>query len=126
METSILIARIFGILYMSLGIGMLLNSNIYKTIFVNLLENTSVLIFGGVLAIVMGVSMITYHNYWNSDWTVIVTIIGWIALFKGILLLILPGKFVFFKPLLASDNFYKLLGPFALIFGLVLGYFSFF
>jgi hypothetical protein len=127
METSILISKIIGVIYLSFGVGLLFNRNYYKTELPKLLENTSYLIFGGFIAIIIGIFIIENHNYWVKNWTVVITLIGWIALLKGIGLLAFPSSFSSYKTLLNSELFYKILGPIVLIFGLIfmyLGYFN--
>ena len=90
METSIIIAKIMGIIYVSFGIGLLLNGEFYKREIPKMVENTSFLMLGGFLAIVFGVFIVEYHNRWEGNWTVIITIIGWVALLKGVSLIAFP------------------------------------
>jgi len=126
MELSILIAKIIGIIYLSFGVGLLLNQQFYKNEIPKLLENTAYLILGGFIAIIIGVLIIDNHNYWVKNWTVIITIIGWIAILKGILLLAFPTLTKIYEPIVNSESFYKILGPFVLVFGLVFIYLGFF
>lgn len=126
MELSILIAKIIGVIYLSFGVGLLFNPQFYKNEIPKLIENTSYLILGGFLAIIIGLLIVDNHNYWVKNWTVVITIIGWIALLKGILLLAFPTLSKIYKPLFKSENFYKILGPLVLIFGLLFTYLGFF
>jgi len=125
MEVSVLVAKIIGIVYVSFGIGLMANKAFYKEAISKLFENTGYLIIGGFIAIVFGVLIIENHNVWEANWTVIITIIGWIALLKGILLLAFPTKLDFFKSIFSSDSFLKLLAPLVLIFGLLFLYLGF-
>lgn len=126
METSILIAKIIGLIYLSFGVGILLNGNYYKKEIPKLLENTAYLILGGFMAIIVGILIIDNHNYWVKNWTIVITLIGWIALLKGILLLAFPTLVKVYKPLFNSESFYKILGPLVLIFGLIFTYLGYF
>lgn len=125
METAHLIAKIIGIIYVSFGIGLFVNKQFYKEAIPKLVEDTSFLIFGGMTAVILGVLIIENHNYWTNDWTVLITIIGWIALFKGIVLLAFPSKMAVYKSFFNSDLFYKIGTPLIVIFGLVLLYLGF-
>ena len=125
METSVLISKIIGVIYLSFGVGLLFNRNYYKKELPKLLENTSYLIFGGFIAIIIGSLIIENHNFWVKNWTVIITIIGWIALLKGIALLAFPSSFSSYKSLLNSELFHKILGPLVLIIGIIFLYFGF-
>lgn len=126
METSTLIAKIIGLIYLSFGVGILLNGNYYKKEIPKLLENTAYLIFGGFMAIIFGVLIIENHNYWVKNWTVLITVIGWIALIKGILLLAFPTVISMYKSFFNNPNFYAILGILVLIFGLFFIYFGYF
>lgn len=125
METSTLIAKIIGIIYLSFGVGILLNSTYYKQVIPKLLENTVYLIFGGFIAIIFGVLIIENHNYWVKNWTVLITIIGWIALIKGIFLLAFPTTISMFKSFFNIPKLYPILGVLIIVFGLFFSYFGF-
>ncbi len=126
METSTLIAKIIGLIYLSFGVGILLNGNYYKKEIPKLLENTAYLIFGGFMAIILGVLIIENHNYWVKNWTVLITIIGWIALVKGMVLLAFPTVVSRYKSFLNIPKFYAILGVLIVIFGLFFTYFGYF
>jgi len=126
METSILIAKIIGIVYTALGVGLIINKKYYKSIFEKMLSNTSFLFMGGLFAIIIGVLIIENHNYWRKDWTVVITIIGWAAIIKGIFLIAFPKSFSIFKPFFSSKLLYLIFGPFMIIIGILFLYFGFF
>ena len=69
-------------------------------------------------------AMVSYHNLWVNDWRVIITIVGWIALIKGALLLIMPGYIRTFRGVLLV-RYGKYLTVAILLFGAVLTYFGF-
>ena len=126
METSILIAKIIGIIYTAFGLGMLFNRKFYKTEIPKLFENSGYLILGGWIAVVCGVLIVEFHNNWICDWTVIITIIGWLALVKGVFLLAFPKIMTAYKSLFTSNAFYNILTPFVLLFGLLMLYLAYF
>jgi hypothetical protein len=125
METSIFIAKIIATIYLSFGAGLLFSGNYYKKEMAKLLDNSALMIFGGFMAIILGLLVIENHNYWVKNWTVLITIIGWIALIKGIFLLAFPRSLNFFKPMLTAEYSMKFLAPLVIIFGLVFAYFGF-
>ncbi|MBT4916851.1 hypothetical protein HN709_04955 [Candidatus Peregrinibacteria bacterium] len=124
METSILVAQILGLVYVVLGLGMLLNGAYYKKTFDELLKSPSFMFFGGIMSLILGFLIVRVHNFWVMDWTVIVTIIGWGALLKGFMIFLAPKALISFsKPILKNV---QLIGFFAFVLGLVMGYFGFF
>jgi uncharacterized membrane protein len=93
METSILIARILA----TVSLGLLLSSKYYKEELPKLVINPAYLMLGGFIAIVFGFLILEFHNTRNSDWTVVITIFGWLSLLKGIILIVFPQIFTAYK-----------------------------
>lgn len=126
METSIFLAKIFGLAYTVVGIGMIANKKYYHEMYDKMRTNSPVIYLGGILALVVGFLLVMHHNIWIESWIVIITIIGWLALIKGVLLLVIPEAFMdLTKSWFKNKNFFLLIGICALILGLILGYFGF-
>ncbi|MEK9516494.1 MAG: hypothetical protein VWZ97_00590 [Flavobacteriaceae bacterium] len=126
MEISILIAKILGLSYLSLALGILFNTSYYRNELVKILDNSAILLYGGFLSIVLGLIIINYHNSWNDDWTTVITIVGYVALVKGMVLLIAPGSASLYKNnIFHPNNILKVLVPMLLVLGLLFGYFGF-
>ena len=110
METSIFIAKILGLVYLAVGLGMIFSPGYYREKFEEMVKNASFMYLGGLLALVVGFLVITYHNIWENSWVVLVTIIGWLALLKGLLLLIFPRTMInLCMPLVHQESFCNLL-----------------
>jgi len=84
------IFQILSIAYIAVGIGILINPAFYKKLFEDFIENAAALYLGGIMALVVGYLILTFHNTWTKDLSVIITIIGRIALIKGIVILVRP------------------------------------
>lgn len=125
METSVLIAKIISVIYLSFGVGLIFNTSFYKKGIEKLLDSASFTILAGMIAVIIGIVIIEFHNIWEKNWTIVITIVGWIALIKGILLLTFPKSMVFFKPMFQLKNLYKFLAPLVILFGLIFAYFGF-
>jgi uncharacterized membrane protein len=125
MELSIFIARTLGVIYLTVGIGLFLFREIYVLAFRKILENPGYALLGGFMAIVGGMALVTYHNLWVNDWRVVITIIGWIALIKGVILLLVPGYLDIFKGILQVRKG-KGLTIAIVLFGLIFTYLGFF
>lgn len=127
MDVSILLARIFGLVYVTVGLGILLNRTYYQKLFNDWWQNYAALYLGGFMALVAGLVIVTYHNIWVASWVVLVTVIGWLALIKGILLLVFPSAMLRFTQMLVSKpRFLPIEGIVALVIGLFLSYHGFF
>jgi hypothetical protein len=122
MELSILIAKIISVIYISSGIAVLIGT-LKISDFVNEFEKSPTLTFlSGCIGIIFGTILVNYHNIWVKNWTVMITIISWIMLVGGVLVVMIPKSLLYMKKFII-DN--RLWGIFMILFGLVLGYFGF-
>ena len=80
-----------------------------------------------MLALVIGVVIILTHNVWVANWTVIITIIGWLGFIKGIWIIVFPDTVSkFMQAYQKNKNLLMVHSVVALIFGAVLTFFGFF
>lgn len=123
MTTSLFLAKLFSVIYVTVAVGIFVNENRFRSLFNDMLNTPHFLYFEGVLALAAGFVIVQVHNLWVADWPVIITAIGWIAVLKGITLVIFPDKIVRMAQFWLQNM--KLAGVLTLILGLVLGYFGF-
>jgi uncharacterized protein YacL len=94
MNTSKYIAQLMGPLLLALGVGMALGLWAHPALYLAMLREflaTSSFIFViGMLALVAGVAIVNAHNRWVADWPVIITILGWLAVIRGVISLVFP------------------------------------
>ncbi len=120
------IFQIFSLLYISVGIGILINPGFYKKLFEDFIENTAVLYLGGVMALTIGYLILTFHNTWTGGLSVIITIFGWLALIKGILILIQPKIMIALsKAILQKEGILKIEAVAVIILGLAFAFLGF-
>ena len=84
MEPSILIARIVGPLFVLVAVGLFLNRPYYREMTAEFLKSPSLIYLSGALAFVIGMAIVMFNNLWVADWRVVITLIGWISLIKGV------------------------------------------
>lgn len=123
MDSSMFLAQLFGLLYFVMGIGMLTNQAQFKKVFTDMTTSATFQYLCGMIAVVSGFAIVTFHNIWVRDWVVLVTLMGWASLIKGVLLLVAPGMIV--SKAKFWMNRMQLCAVCVLILGLVLGYFGF-
>jgi hypothetical protein len=126
MELSIFIAKIIAVAYLSIGVGFLFSGKYYRNAIPKLISDPGYMLLGGMISLVLGFFVVQTHNIWAGDWTVVVTIFGWMALIKGVMLLAFPKSFDFFKPLFASGKLNKIMVPLVFIIGCFFAYYGFF
>ena len=127
METAVFIARVFGLCYLIIGAGFILNRKAFQRVMDDFCKNAALVFYGGLLALVIGVVIILIHNVWVANWTVLITIIGWAGLIKGIWIMVFPNSVSkFMKVYQQKENLLMFHSIGAVIFGAVLVYFGFF
>jgi hypothetical protein len=127
METPVFIARIFGLCYLIIGAGFMFNRKAFQRVMDDFCKNAALVFYGGILALVIGVVIILIHNVWVANWTVIITIIGWAGLIKGIWIIVFPNTVSkFMQAYQKNENLLMVHSVVVLIFGAVLTFFGFF
>jgi len=122
MGLSILAAKILALTYISAGIGALTGKVTYAK-YVEEFERSPALTYvTGFIALVFGAVLVHYHNFWTKDWTVLVTLVGWLSLVKGVLLIAFPQSISSFKGCYKNTRAW---GVFMIAFGVLFGYFGF-
>ena len=91
MALSFLLAKLFGVLYLVAGLSMLLDPKRYKRVIEKVMDDDPWLYFGGSASLVVGLLIVIHHNIWGYRWEVIITLIGWMAIIKGIKLFLAPS-----------------------------------
>ena len=125
METSILIAQIAAVIYLTVSLGAFLNRDYFRRIIEDFYGNAGLTYIGGFMTVVMGVLIVHFHNHWVSDWTVLITILGWLALIKGIVIVILPKHIQRMSETMLTDTGLKVIPYASLLLGLLFAYFGF-
>jgi hypothetical protein len=122
---TIFLSRLLGLYFILVGLAMLVNRRAAVEIVMALVRNSPLMFMGGLIALVVGLAIVLAHNVWSGGvLPVIITIIGWIILIKGALILFLPPEQAagFFLGSLHYENFLPLYAAFSLIFGAYLTY----
>jgi uncharacterized protein YjeT (DUF2065 family) len=123
---SIILAKIFGIYFVSVGIAIFLNPDRFKDIYRKMADNEHVILLGGIIALLLGAFVVSVHNIWVMGWPVILTVIGWMSLIKGVGILIYSHYLRFFSFMFDQPKLvYRLLGVFWSVLGLILLYYGY-
>ncbi len=94
MKTSIFIARLMGPVLLAIGIGVALGLGMegdgYMAMMKEFVASKPMIWVVGVLALVAGLAIVNTHNVWEPDWRVIITILGWLAIIRGLASIVFP------------------------------------
>ena len=88
---TIFLGRLFGLYCLLAGISMIIRKQSIIETVTALVHNAPLMFFIGVATLFGGLAMVLAHNVWSgSGLAVVVTLLGWTTLAKGLLFLFLP------------------------------------
>ena len=91
MVSSVFLAKLIGAYMAIVAAGFLINRKIYYLFIENFSKSPALTYMGASFSLIIGLLIVLVHNMWIWRWPVIITIFGWLALIKGIILVIFPG-----------------------------------
>lgn len=94
LEISIFLAKVLGGFMLVSGLSMLIKNKSLSKIIREVTKGESTeYIIGGVFNLIIGLLLVAIHNLWQMPlYILLITLIGWITLVKGIVHLLLPDK----------------------------------
>jgi len=92
LATSLFLAKLLGLYGVIVTVGVLLNQKSYQKVIEDLSKNPALVYLAGIFALFFGLLIILSHNVW-AGWPVIITVMGWLGLIKGIWIIVFPGSF---------------------------------
>lgn len=121
------LSRLLGLYFLIFALSMVVKKQASIET-VNVIAHNPVLVFlVGVILVPAGLAMVLGHNVWSGGaLPVVVTIVGWLALLKGLVFLLLATDAV--PTLFAAlhfDRFYYAYVAYVLLFGVYLTYAGF-
>lgn len=125
MQLSKLIARMASVIYLSASLGAFFSSDYYRKIVDDLFGNSALIYVTGFITVIVGLLIVTYHNTWAKSWIVLITILGWLAIMKGICLIAFPQFVHTLSERMLTDLGAKIFPYAALCLGLLFAYFGF-
>lgn len=82
MEPTIFFARLWGSFFIIFGLLFIITRQLGKTI--EMTDDKAFVISTGYITLLMGLVTVILHNVWVASWEVVITILGWSTLLKGI------------------------------------------
>jgi uncharacterized protein YjeT (DUF2065 family) len=120
------IFQIFSLVYLAVGIGMLINPDFYKKLFTDFCESAGVMYLGGLMALAIGYLILAHRGIrCTQDVAMILSLIGWLALIKGILILVRPNMMIAMTKAMMKDSLLKILPALIILIGLVFSFLGF-
>ncbi len=124
MDLSIFYAKLIGFYFVIVAISMLVNPKNIQTIIAELSQNKIFIISSGLLSLLGGLAIVLTHNVWYR-WSVIITVLGYLLVIRGIVRLCFTDWFAQFALRAAQLKLYYVLTIVILVLGAGLLYFGY-
>ena len=122
---TVFLSRLIGLYCILIGLSMMTRGQATVETVAALLQNSAMTLILGVITLAAGLAMVLAHNIWSGGTlVVVVTLLGWMALAKGLFFLFLPHEIeagLFLGQLHYQQLFY-LYSAFSLVLGVYLTY----
>ena len=89
MDISLFLAQTFGLYFILAGVAILIRPTSTVEL-MQLFATKKATFFSGFIALLVGVPLVLLHNIWDGSWRVLITILVWLTLFKGVVRIYLP------------------------------------
>lgn len=124
---TIYLGRLIGLYCVLVALAMVSHKQATVETMTALIHDAPVLFFVSLVAMVAGLAIVLAHNAWSGGaLPIIVTLVGWISLIKGLVFLLLPPEtsLAYFEALRYGQLFYLYMSV-TLVIGIYLSFASF-
>jgi cytochrome bd-type quinol oxidase subunit 2 len=90
MPSSKTIAGLIGPTLIAIAVALLVNLESFPALAESVSRDPLLIFVSGVLMFIAGLAIVRVHNRWEADWTVLLTVLGWIALIGGLARMMFP------------------------------------
>jgi len=90
MSLTIFLGQIFGLYLFITSLVMLVHHKYMKKVMADIVKSASTVFLIGIMTLILGIICVIIHNIWVPGWEVIITVIAWLILLKGLFFLFLP------------------------------------
>ena len=93
MRLTAILAQVIGLFTVITTLAMLLQRRMTEEVISSLIANRALLYVVGLIATLCGLLIVLSHNVWKGGaLPIVVTLLGWLILLRGILFLVLPRE----------------------------------
>jgi hypothetical protein len=125
--TSIFLAKLIGPVMLTVGIALFLDRRGFAAMAEEFLRSRALMYLSGLLIMPVGLAIVLTHNVWRANWTVIITLLGWLMTVGGAIRILIPEKLeAMGRGFLRHSWGMCIAGGIWLGFGAVLSYFGYF
>lgn len=126
MEISIFLAKLMGIYMLIMAGSWLICKDRMDKSIREVISSRGLIIFSGLVSMIAGLAIVIGHPIWAYNWTVLITLLGYLMIVQGIARLIIPERVQDrVTRLLNSSNGYLIVIGVLIVFGIFLTFHGF-
>jgi hypothetical protein len=92
MGLTLFIAQLFGASLLVVSVAMAFRYDDMMHVLDEFLKDRALLFFAALVSLMVGLLLVLIHNVWTGDLlTIVVTVLGWGLLLRGVIWLFVPG-----------------------------------
>ena len=91
-QSTIVLARIVGPLLAVSGLALSARPGIIPRIIDAFAADPSAALLWGLMALLLGLTVLAFHQRWNGPVEIAITLLGWILILRGVILLLFPDE----------------------------------
>ena len=95
----------------------LFNKSYFNAVITDLANSKGLLWVTGFITFVMGTVIVALYNVWSADWRMLVTLLGWLTVIKGAVIMLFPSSMTLFYRRFLSNHLLIYSGVYALVLG---------
>ena len=84
MDTSIFLAKVIGLVSVISTTAVFVHYKELIALEEESVKNSAITYISGFAILILGVLLVVSHSVWTLDWRLVITIVGWLILLKGI------------------------------------------
>lgn len=123
---TITLAQYMGPVLIATGLGIFFSRNYYTKVYRDLEKETLAVFMSGITILTAGIAIVVHHNKWDSLLAGIITLIGWLSILKGLVLIIKPQVADNLGEKVANSKLFGLIAVLATVLGVYVTYMAYF
>lgn len=93
-ETTLILARILGGYMTITGVALLIHRDMAEELLERLKSDFPLTFTMAILALVMGLVIVSIHNVWTGPVSIVISLVGWLAVIEGFGIMVLRQRYL--------------------------------
>jgi hypothetical protein len=90
MTSTVFLLRLLGCSFLGVGASILIAQSHYRKVLRNASQEPAAFLLAAILPFVVGLSIVITNTLWATPAEIVVSVVGWMILLKGIIRLLAP------------------------------------